>query len=56
MNPLDYYEISDDVHIYDKMHRMALLIEKLMQAVEHLRKENKELEKSLDVLENSVRE
>ena len=43
MNPMDYYDSSDDFHTYSKMARMAKLIHDLIQAVEHLRKENEEL-------------
>lgn len=47
MNPLDYYDPGDDTAMFSKMHRMALFIEKLIQAVEHLRKENEELKEKV---------
>ena len=43
MNPMDYYRTEDDVAIFSKMRRMALLIHKLMKALNHLRAENEEL-------------
>ena len=43
MDPLDYYRTEDDIFLFSKMYRMAKLIHDLIQAVEHLRKENEEL-------------
>lgn len=47
MNPLDYYRTEDDIAIFSKLRRMAILIHKLMGAVDRLKAENEALKASM---------